>query len=189
MSAIITPDNLTKPAVTQVYTAKRGKINWYTAFVMAVFHVGAIAALFMFSWKALLITAILWYFSLSCGIGMGYHRLLTHRGYKVPKWLEYFLTTCATLMWGSRRFVTKDDSTNNWWVAMVTFGEGWHNNHHAHPVSARHGLTWYEIDLNYIGICVLKLVGLAKDVKVVDMPKKLREQEEKLAAKPELVSA
>ena len=97
MSAIITPDNLTKTAVTQVYTAKRGKINWYTAFVMAVFHVGAIAALFMFSWKALLITAVLWYFSLSCGIGMGYHRLLTHRGYKVPKWLEYFLTTCATL--------------------------------------------------------------------------------------------
>src|SRR5215467_15688998 len=97
MSAIITPDTLTKPVVSQVYTAKRGKINWYTAFVMAVFHIGAVAALFMFSWKALLVTTVLWYFSLSFGIGMGYHRLLTHRGYKVPKWVEYFLTTCATL--------------------------------------------------------------------------------------------
>src|SRR5580765_6478202 len=97
MSAIITPDTLTKPQVSQVYTAKRGKINWYTAFVMAVFHIGAVAALFMFSWKALLITAILWYLSLSFGIGMGYHRLLTHRGYKVPKWVEYFLTICGTL--------------------------------------------------------------------------------------------
>src|SRR6266481_969789 len=97
MSAIITPDTLGKPAVSQIYSAKRGKINWYTAFVMAIFHIGAIVALFMFSWKALLVTAILWYFSLSFGIGMGYHRLLTHRGYKVPKWVEYFLTTCATL--------------------------------------------------------------------------------------------
>ena len=75
-------------------------------------------------------------------------------------------------------------------MALLTFGEGWHNNHHAHPVSARHGLAWYEIDLNYYGICILKGLGLAKDVKVVDMPKKLREQEEKLASgKPELVSA
>jgi stearoyl-CoA desaturase (delta-9 desaturase) len=65
---------------------------------------------------------------------------------------------------------------------MVTFGEGWHNNHHAHPVSARHGLAWYELDLNYIGICALKFLGLAKDIKVVNMPQKLKEQEEKLAA-------
>src|SRR5579872_4422198 len=100
MSSIIEPSTLiqaAKPTVTQVYSAKRGKINWYTFSVMAIFHIGAIAALFMFSWKALLVTAILWYVSLSFGIGMGYHRLLTHRGYKVPKWVEYFLTTSATL--------------------------------------------------------------------------------------------
>jgi stearoyl-CoA desaturase (delta-9 desaturase) len=52
-------------------------------------------------------------------------------------------------MWGRRRFETRDDSHNNWWVALLTGGEGWHNNHHAHPVSARHGLTWYEFDINY----------------------------------------
>ncbi len=44
-----------------------------------------------------------------------------------------WLVNSATHMWGTRRFVTPDDSTNNWWVAMLTFGEGWHNNHHAHP--------------------------------------------------------
>ena len=53
-------------------------------------------------------------------------------------------------MWGSRRFETRDDSRNSWWVALLTFGEGWHNNHHAHPVSARHGLAWYEFDISWI---------------------------------------
>ena len=51
-----------------------------------------------------------------------------------------------------RRFRTRDDSTNNWMVALLTFGEGWHNNHHAHPTAARHGLRWYEIDMNWYGI-------------------------------------
>jgi hypothetical protein len=72
----------------------------------------------------------------------------------------------ATHKWGSRRFTTRDDSTNNWWVAAVTFGEGWHNNHHAHPTSARHGLAWYEIDLNWIGISTLKMFGLAWDIRL-----------------------
>ncbi len=56
-----------------------------------------------------------------------------------------WLVNSATHMWGSRRFATHDDSRNNWWVALITFGEGWHNNHHAHPTSARHGLAWYEL--------------------------------------------
>jgi stearoyl-CoA desaturase (delta-9 desaturase) len=259
------------------------KLNWMTAGFMLAFHIGAVAALFMFSWSALAVAIGLWYISLSWGIGMGYHRLLTHRGYKTPKWVEYFLTACATTaleggpifwvathrihhqnsdrpgdphsprdgkwwshagwiitgktlhqnasellrytpelkndkvhmwltrwhwvpltvsglillaiggwswvlwgvflrvvvglhstwlvnsathMWGSRRFQTKDDSRNNWWVALLTGGEGWHNNHHAHPISARHGLAWYEIDLNYYGIVALRILGLAKDVKV-----------------------
>ena len=77
-----------------------------------------------------------------------------------------WLVNSATHLWGSRRFKTRDDSTNNWWVALITFGEGWHNNHHAHPVSARHGLAWYELDLNWIGISTLRRLGLAWDVKV-----------------------
>ncbi len=257
------------------------EINWVTAGFMALFHAGALAALFFFTWKALLLSAFLWWVSGSLGIGMGYHRLLTHRGYKTPKWIEYFLTICATLAleggpifwvathrihhqfsdqegdphspidgkwwahmgwiisgksmhhdtttlahyvpdlakdrfhvwitkyhyvpiivlsvvlltlgglpflmwgiflrtvvglhctwlvnsathtWGSRRFVTHDLSTNNWLVAILTFGEGWHNNHHAHPVSASHGLKWYEIDFNWYGIWTLRKLGLARHV-------------------------
>ncbi|MGH9968684.1 MAG: acyl-CoA desaturase [Pyrinomonadaceae bacterium] len=263
---------------------QQSSINWITASFMIIFHLGAIAALFMFSWKALAVSVLLWWISGSLGIGMGFHRLLTHRGYKTPKAVEYFLTFCGTLtleggainwvvthrihhahtdiagdphtprdgrwwahmgwilrgtaqqhessvmqryapdlmrdpahvwmnrlyfvplilcgivtlalggwsvmmwaiflrvtvglhatwlvnsathLWGSRRFATRDDSTNSWWVALLTFGEGWHNNHHAHPRAARHGLKWYEIDVNWYGIRALKMLGLAKSVRLV----------------------
>ena len=79
-----------------------------------------------------------------------------------------WLVNSATHMWGSQRFKGHDDSTNNWLIALITGGEGWHNNHHAHPVSARHGMTWYEIDFNYMGIQILKLLGLAKNVYALD---------------------
>jgi fatty-acid desaturase len=77
-----------------------------------------------------------------------------------------WLVNSATHIWGSRRWTIKDDSTNNWWVALLTGGEGWHNNHHAHPVSSSHGMAWYELDINYWGIRLLSLIGLAHDVKV-----------------------
>jgi stearoyl-CoA desaturase (delta-9 desaturase) len=51
-------------------------------------------------------------------------------------------------------------------VALVTFGEGWHNNHHAHPTSARHGLAWYEIDMTWINIWLLRQIHVAKSVRV-----------------------
>jgi sn-1 stearoyl-lipid 9-desaturase len=268
------------------------EINWVTSVFMGVFHVGALAAFFFFTWKALLISVLLWWISGSLGIGMGYHRLLTHRGYKTPKWVEYCLTVCATLaleggpifwvathrihhkfsdqdgdphsprdgkwwshmgwiltgksmhhdtttlvryvpdlakdrfhvwitkyhyvpmivlglallavgglplllwgiflrtvvglhatwlvnsathLWGSRRFATRDTSTNNWVVALLTFGEGWHNNHHAYPTSARHGLKWYEVDVNWYGIRALKLLGLAKQIQHASLAKSPRE--------------
>jgi stearoyl-CoA desaturase (delta-9 desaturase) len=251
---------------------------------MALFHIGAVAALFMFSWQALVAAVVLWWISASLGVGMGFHRLLTHRGYKTPKLVEYFITVCgllaleggainwvvthrihhahtdapgdphtpreggwwahigwmlkgtaqshdqatmaryapdmvkdrfhvlannfywvpiillaiglfafggwpfvlwavffrvtfnfhstwlvnsATHMWGRRRFATRDDSTNNWWVALLTFGEGWHNNHHAFPTAARHGLAWYEIDLNWWGIRTMQFLRLASGIKLV----------------------
>ena len=77
-----------------------------------------------------------------------------------------WMVNSITHLWGSRRFATKDLSTNNLLVALVTFGEGWHNNHHAHPQSARHGLAWYEFDMNWYGICALRALGLAWDVKL-----------------------
>src|SRR5713226_1410691 len=59
-------------------------INWGTATAMALFHVGAIAAIFFFTWKAFFVAMFLWWVSGSLGIGMSYHRLLTHRGYRTP---------------------------------------------------------------------------------------------------------
>ena len=256
-------------------------INWLVAVTLGIFHLGAIAALFFFSWTAVAVSVALYWLAGSLGIGMGYHRLLTHRGYKTPKPLEYVLALLGTLaleggpidwvvthrihhaysdkegdphsprdgrlwshmgwllvgqaqkyprevkqhfapdlmkdpayvwldrlhglpililgialiaaggwpfltwglfvrtvlglhatwlvnsathIWGARRFCTRDDSRNNWWVALLTFGEGWHNNHHAHPSSARHGLAWYELDFNWWGIRTLQFLGLAKHI-------------------------
>jgi fatty-acid desaturase len=76
-----------------------------------------------------------------------------------------YLVNSATHLWGRRRFATEDDSRNSWWVALMTFGEGWHNNHHAHPTSARHGLAWYEFDPTWIELKLLRAVGLVWDVK------------------------
>ncbi len=263
---------------------KTGAISWNTSIFMILFHAGAIAALFMLTWRAIPVALVLWWISGSLGVGMGFHRLLTHRGYKTPKAVEYFLTFCgllaleggainwvvthrihhantdshgdphtprdgawwahigwilrgtgqqhdeqvmrryapdlmkdpvhvwmnrlyfvplvlsgivllalggwgmlfvgtflrvtiglhatwlvnsATHMWGSRRFETTDDSKNSWWVALLTFGEGWHNNHHAHPRAARHGLHWYEIDVNWYGIRTLQFLGLARSIRLI----------------------
>ena len=255
-------------------------LNWGTTIFLIVAHLAAIAALFFWSWQGLVAAVILYWVGGSLGIGMGFHRLLTHRGYKVPKAVEYFLVLCGTValeggpiqwvtthrihhahtdregdphtprdggwwahvgwilrgiyyepatieryapdliknrfyvwidrfyyvpllllailllvfggwsvmlwgiflrvtlalhatwlvnsathMWGRRRFDTNEDSRNNWWVALLTFGEGWHNNHHAHPTSAQHGLRWYEIDFNWWGIRVLQFLGLARRIK------------------------
>ena len=272
---------------TLMYGRKFQKgINVITAVAMTAFHIGAIAALFYVDVGAIVTAMLLWVMAGSLGIGMAYHRLLTHRGYKTYKWVEYFLTWCGTLaleggpifwvathrihhqksdregdphtpreggwwahmgwiifgqglhqdsevlaryvpdlardrfhvwiskwhwtsnvvvgllllafggipyvlwgiffrttwglhstwlvnsathIWGSRRFKTRDDSTNNWWVALLAFGEGWHNNHHAHPTSARHGLAWYELDVNWIFISTLRMLGLVWGVKVAKM--------------------
>src|ERR1700751_3021540 len=75
-----------------------------------------------------------------------------------------WLVNSTTHSIGTRRFKTRDLSTNIWWVALVTWGEGWHNNHHAHPVSARHGLRWYEVDFNWYGIWLMNKFGLARDI-------------------------
>jgi len=269
-------------------------INWLTMTVLVVFHLGALAALFFFTWQRLTVMLALYVVAINVGIGMCYHRLLTHRGYQAPKWVEYVMAICATLaleggpifwvathrvhhqfsdqpgdphspreggwwahtgwliwgnalhaqtevldryvpdlgrdrfhvwlskfhwiplvasggllfglgwiwggwanavgmllwgaflrvtlglhatwlvnsathLWGSRRFATRDDSRNNFWVALVSGGEGWHNNHHANPVSARHGLAWYEVDPNYYGIWLLSKLGLARKIQVAKL--------------------
>jgi len=253
---------------------------------VSVFHLMAVVSLFYFSWQNLAACLIVMWIAGSWGIGLGYHRLLTHRGFKAPRWLERFLAVCGTLalqsgpiawvtthrvhhaftetdrdphsprngsywahigwifrgtaqnqpetavqryspdlirdpflrflenyyfvtpmvvavalfaiggwqmafwgiftrtvlawhstwlvnsathLWGKRRFETRDDSRNNGFVAAITFGEGWHNNHHAYPRSARHGLVWHEIDPNWIQIWLLEKLGLITDVYAFDL--------------------
>ena len=258
-------------------------ISWSTTIAFTIFHALAIAALFFATWDAVLVAVLLHWMCVGWGIGLGYHRLHTHRSYKTPKLLEYFFAVCGTLtlqggpifwtalhrihhqhsdrdgdphtprdgkwwshmlwtifgeelhgdvevlgkyapdlmkdpfyrllskyhwvplvvlglallaigglpwllwgvflrvvfglhctwminsvthIWGNRRFQTRDDSKNSFWVALFTFGEGWHNNHHAYPTSARHGMTWSEVDLSWMQIKLMSWLGLAWDVKV-----------------------
>jgi stearoyl-CoA desaturase (delta-9 desaturase) len=269
-------------------------MNWFTSLVLVVLHLGAVAALFYFSWQRLAVAAILYYVATGLGISMGYHRLHTHRSYRVPLWMEFFFAVCATLtleggplfwvathrihhqnsdqpgdphsprdgafwshvgwilfgetnhnntrmmaryapdlakfpfyiwlnnyhwvpivvltgilyalggwemvLWGiclrivaglhatwlvnsathmvgKRRFNTRDDSRNTWWVAIISFGEGWHNNHHAHPTSARHGLAWYEFDPSWLLIKTLKAFGIARNIKVATVNSRISEQQ------------
>jgi stearoyl-CoA desaturase (Delta-9 desaturase) len=273
---------------------QRGNLNWSTFGVMALFHVGAIVALFMFSWKVFFASFFLYWVAIGLGISMGYHRLHTHRSYTTHRWVEYALAVCGTLnleggpifwvathrihhqksdqpgdphspndgafwshvgwilfgevnhnntrlmskyapdlakhkfyvwlnnyhwvpiivlaailyaiggaplffwgiflrvtvglhatwlvnsaahMFGSRRFETRDDSRNSWWVAMVSFGEGWHNNHHAHPTSARHGLAWYEVDFSWITLRIMQAVGLVSNLKVARLATSFEDRE------------
>lgn len=264
----------------------RTHINWDTLIALIIFHSLAVVALFTFSWANFAAAFVMWWIAGSLGIGLGYHRLLTHGGFKTPKWFEYFLTVCGTLatqsgaikwvtthrlhhahtdlekdphsprhgnywshigwiirgtsqehddatfkryapdllkdpvhvainrfsyvpiivaagilfliggwtmvlwgiflrtvfgwhmtwtvnsvthVWGTRRFDTKDDSTNNGLIALVTFGEGWHNNHHAQPSSAKHGLAWYEFDINWMTVKLFEKVGLATEIKAYSL--------------------
>ena len=267
--------------VVEFTRPRADKINWNTLATVVLFHIFAVAALFTFSWQNLAAAFILWWVAGSFGIGIGYHRLLTHRGFAAPKWLEYTLSVFGTLalqsgpltwvtthrlhhaftetdkdphsprhgtywahmgwifrgtaqnqswatmvrycpditkdkfhvalnkyyfvpiiivavallaiggfsmllwgvalrtvlgwhftwlvnsathLWGTRRFETRDDSRNNALIAAVTFGEGWHNNHHAHPRSAKHGLSWYEFDVNWVQIRLLEKLGIVDQV-------------------------
>lgn len=77
-----------------------------------------------------------------------------------------WLVNSAAHSLGYRTYRTQDLSTNCWWVALISWGEGWHNNHHAFPYSARHGLRWFEFDPTWWGVKVLALLTLADRIKV-----------------------
>ena len=88
-------------------------------------------------------------------------------------WGVFLRTTCVmhaawsinsmTHLWGYRTHLLKDDSRNNWLLGLLVFGEGWHNNHHANASSPRFGNRWWEIDMGYWAICMLKKIGLARE--------------------------
>ena len=268
------------------------KVSWASIGFFAVIHGLALLAPWFFSWSALGVAIALHWLCGSVGICMGYHRMLTHRSFRVPQWLEYVIATVGALalqggptfwvaghrqhhaftehtekdpysadkgfwwshmawmfklkpevfdrkvyskyapdlahdpyyafldryflllqvplavllyaaggwsfviygifvravllwhctwlinsanhLWGSRHFDTDDNSRNLWWVALLTYGEGWHNNHHAFPKMAQAGLAPGEIDMTWWLIKGLKQVGLA--TKVVMPPAKARLQ-------------
>jgi stearoyl-CoA desaturase (delta-9 desaturase) len=90
----------------------------------------------------------------------------------VVGWHTTWFVNSLSHIFGTRPYETDDDSTNNWFVALLTFGEGWHNNHHMSPTSARHGLKWYQFDMNWIAIRILEKLGLAENIRVFDADKK-----------------
>jgi stearoyl-CoA desaturase (delta-9 desaturase) len=68
-------------------------------------------------------------------------------------------------LWGTRRFPTKDGSRNNWFLALITFGEGWHNNHHHYQYACRQGVKWWEYDLTWYVLRLLSFVGIVRDMR------------------------
>ncbi|WP_131795403.1 acyl-CoA desaturase [Fluoribacter gormanii] len=69
-------------------------------------------------------------------------------------------------IWGRKDFITQDNSKNNWLLAILAYGEGWHNGHHAFPSSAKHGIKKWQIDISYILIFLLSRIGLVQEIKL-----------------------
>ncbi|NMF65931.1 acyl-CoA desaturase [Brasilonema octagenarum] len=86
-------------------------------------------------------------------------------------WHTTWFINSATHLRGYRRFQLKDNSRNLWWAALLTYGEGWHNNHHAHPNVAKAGYQWWEVDMTWWAIKTLQTLGLAKKVVMPPTPK------------------
>jgi stearoyl-CoA desaturase (delta-9 desaturase) len=84
-----------------------------------------------------------------------------------------FTVNSLAHVFGKRRYATRDHSRNNWFLALITFGEGWHNNHHHFPGSARQGFYWWEVDLTYYVLRTMAALGLIWDLKTV--PARIRE--------------
>jgi len=82
----------------------------------------------------------------------------------VYTWHVTWAINSAAHMWGYRNYETREDSRNNWLFAILTNGEGWHNNHHADPRSARHGHKWWEIDVTYISLRICEMLGIISNL-------------------------
>jgi stearoyl-CoA desaturase (delta-9 desaturase) len=81
-------------------------------------------------------------------------------------WHGSFTVNSLAHLFGRRRYPTTDTSRNNWWLALITLGEGWHNNHHHYMASVRQGLFWWEIDVTYYALKVLSWMRIVWDLRV-----------------------
>ncbi len=88
-------------------------------------------------------------------------------------WHATFTINSLAHRFGSRRYATRDDSRNNPWLALLTLGEGWHNNHHRFPAAARQGFFWWEIDIAWYGLRALEALGIVRDL--VPVPAAIRD--------------
>ncbi|MBI1182187.1 MAG: acyl-CoA desaturase [Alphaproteobacteria bacterium] len=84
----------------------------------------------------------------------------------VACWHATFAINSLAHVHGSQRYVTGDRSRNNWWLALLTFGEGWHNNHHHVQGSVRQGFRWYEVDISYYVLRALAALGIVWDLRL-----------------------
>jgi stearoyl-CoA desaturase (delta-9 desaturase) len=100
----------------------------------------------------------------------------------VAVWHITWSVNSVTHLWGYRNHDTHDDSRNNWLVGLISNGEGWHNNHHAQPRAAAHGHRWWELDVSYLTIRLLSVIGLAWDVVTPTKRKPADKSEEPRAA-------
>lgn len=82
----------------------------------------------------------------------------------VYTWHVTWAINSAAHMWGYRNYETREDSQNNWLFAILTNGEGWHNNHHADPRSAQHGHKWWEIDITHLSLLMFEKLGVVKNI-------------------------
>ena len=85
----------------------------------------------------------------------------------VALWHATFTINSLAHRFGRRRYATRDDSRNNLWLALLPFGEGWHNNHHHYPGAARQGFYWWEVDLSWYGLKLLAALGLVRELRTV----------------------
>ncbi len=82
-----------------------------------------------------------------------------------------FLINSLAHIWGTKRFPTKDESRNNFWLAVVTMGEGWHNNHHHYMSSVRQGIRWWEVDVTFYVLKALSWIGITRELRAFPEPK------------------
>ncbi|GAB4223006.1 MAG: acyl-CoA desaturase [Gammaproteobacteria bacterium] len=117
---------------------------------------------------------------------------LATNGWQLLVW-GFFISTVAvyhvtfavnsfTHMFGKQRYQTGDNSRNHWLIALLTFGEGWHNNHHYYPVAAQQGFYWWEIDISYYLLRFLALCGVVSELKTVPNHKKIARQDVETAS-------
>ena len=118
------------------------------------------------------ITGGLWTWSLEGAAQLGLSWLVWGLFVRtVAVWHITWSVNSVTHLWGYRNFETSDRSRNNWIVGLISNGEGWHNNHHAEPRCASHGRRWWELDVSYLTIRALALVGLASEVVTPGRPR------------------